>query len=57
MDFELVPMLVIFLFFGLPWIIVYLQGRRMSALEVEVPELSTLIKAGFGQHDGRNQNA
>ena len=44
-DFDPVTILVIFLFFGLPWIVIYLQSRCLAAVEVELRELSTLLKS------------
>ncbi|WP_162627691.1 hypothetical protein [Erythrobacter sp. KY5] len=29
---------------GVPWLVVYLQSKRLAAVEVELRELSTLIK-------------
>ena len=50
-DWDLLPMLIIFLFFGLPWLVVYLMSRRLSALEVELREFNTRLKIKTGMDD------
>ena len=56
MTAPLIPVLALVLVFGLPYLVIYLQSRRLAGVEAELRRLAGEV-AGLSNSHGRNSNA
>ena len=45
MTFPVFPIIIVIVVFGAPYLVIYLQGRRLASIERKIDELTETLRA------------